>query len=83
MDVHDTKDLAIRGNILLDSKDYAIVTTKFEFNGTHVKCYSDEDWAKHWFDITNESQNIIPCVTDTIPIFSVYWDFGYDSVFDW
>ena len=73
MDVHDIKDLAIRGNILLDSKDYEGVTTKFEFNGTHVKCYSDEDWANHWFDITNPNVQLqyIPCVTDTIPIFSL------------
>ena len=26
-------------------------STYFETNGTHVKCYSNEEWAQQWFEL--------------------------------
>ena len=38
-------------------------STKYQFNGTHFKCDSEEKWAGSWFNIDADSTS--PCTTNT------------------
>ena len=55
-------------------------STTFTYNGSHVKCDSEEEWAQTWFDLSNYLIPVppIPCVTNTssIPVASFQWG-GY------
>ena len=43
----------------------------FKTNGTHVKCYSNEEWAQQWFKI--EDGATIPCNGSNVPVAKINW----------
>ena len=52
-------------------------STHFQYNGTHVKCNSTEDWLQSWYDTSNHVliDPKIPCVTSStnVPIATFMW----------
>ena len=53
-------------------------STSLKYNGSHVKCDSEEKWAQKWFQINNQGIYAppVPCVTNskTVPVASFQWE---------
>ena len=49
--------------------------TNFDYNGTHVKCPTDEEWADKWFDVSNQYAPVFPiaCITSDAPVANFRW----------
>ena len=67
-------------NISIGYREETIVidpfSTTFRYNGSHVKCSSEEYWAQTWVDVSNPKEYFspIPCVTSTLSTASFAWD---------
>ena len=51
-------------------------STYFQTNGTHLKCYSNEEWAKDWFGIDQFDWTgvaSIACNTSNSPVATITW----------
>ena len=49
-------------------------STYFETNGTHIKCYSNEEWAQDWFGIDEFGHlGSTPCNTSNVPVAAFGW----------
>ena len=53
-------------------------STQFQYNKTHVKCNSTEEWLQLWYDTSNNFiyGQTIPCVTSSlnVPVATFLWD---------
>ena len=47
-------------------------TTYFQTNGTHFKCYSNEEWAQQWFELDRTGYDAF-CNTSNVPIARIGW----------
>ena len=48
---------------------------KFDYNGSHVKCHSDKEWAEKWYNVNISVGNVndISCNTSSVPIAKFGW----------
>ena len=46
-------------------------STNFETNGTHFKCWSNEEWAQQWFKLDYGLS--AACSTSNFPVAYIYW----------
>ena len=69
-------------NISIGYREETIIidpfSTTFLYNGSHVKCSSEEYWAQTWVDISDQLLYVspIPCVASTLtaPSATFAWD---------
>ena len=80
----DYSETFLKENISISSafrtEEYnASFFTNFDYNGTHVKCQTDEDWADKWFDVSNQYVPVFPiaCITSDAPVADFRWSPRY------
>ena len=51
-------------------------STRFQYNGSHVKCDSAEGWSQLWYDTHGSGfDQTLPCVTSSpnVPVATFQW----------
>ena len=55
-----------------DSRKNQAFSTFFKTNGTHLKCYGNEEWAQDWVEF-DETYITAPCNTSNMPVATISW----------
>ena len=77
-DYNETHLKSLKISEFLKKETIDSFSTRFQYNGSHVKCNSTEDWLQMWYDTENNLTNVqlFPCVTSSpnVPVAIFLWE---------
>ena len=77
-DYNETFLRSINISIGFREESFESFSTNFQYNGSHVKCKSEEALAEKWVEVSNPLVYVspIPCVTNNkrVQVASFLWD---------